>query len=94
MIRFGGRAGESGEKQIVGLALGRENLERLTSGQPIVIDGDSVGAPGVVVIVVYGETSEAVVRELTTVARETGATLRDLDEALSEAGFDRRGPAR
>lgn len=88
MIRFGGRT-EDGRK-LIGLALGRKNVEKLTSGQPIYVDGKTVGVPEVVIIIASAETSEEVMLELTRAAQETGCSISDLDEMLKHASVDRR----
>lgn len=88
MIRFGGRT-EDGRK-LVGLALGRQNIERLVGGEPILVDGKTVGAPEVVVLIASAETSEEIMRELVETAQSTGVSVEDLSSALEDAGIDRR----
>ena len=58
MIRFGGTTTDG--RKIVGLALGRKNIEGLQEGKPVYVDGETVGAPGVVVIIACAETSNEV----------------------------------
>ena len=91
MIRFGGRT-EDGQR-LIGLALAPENLRRLEAGQPIIVRGNEVGASGIIVVVLCGETSENVMREFVALARNTGASVEELNEALRTAGFDRKPKA-
>jgi len=89
MIRFGGRTADG--RALIGLALGAENLRRLQAGQPIFVDGKSVGAPGVVVIVACAEKPEDVMRELVRTAGMAGVTVEELETALRQAGVEREG---
>lgn len=81
MIRFGGRTTDG--KAIIGLALGPENLRRLAAGQPIVVDGETVGALGVAVLLVYGDTELAGLEALQAAHRESGGSVESLDEAIA-----------
>lgn len=52
----------SGDLVIFGLS--RMNLEKLQEGKPIVFDGKEVGLDGKRVLIIFGETENAIVREL------------------------------
>ncbi len=86
MIRFGGRTFDG--RKIIGLALGNKNLKRLKKGEPIYLDGKTVGAPGVVVVIAHAETSEKVMEEIRRVAAETGTTSKELSTMLEHAGVE------
>lgn len=61
MIRF---SGTKKDRKFIGLGLTRENVDKLTAGQPIVVDGASVGVSGIDVLVLFGETPDDVIRIL------------------------------
>lgn len=80
MIRFGGNTA-SGQR-LVGLALGEENLKKLADGKPIVVDGATVGADGVAIVIVYGDTDLEAMERLVNEAREAGAGVVTLEDEL------------
>lgn len=86
MIRFGGRT--KGGKALIGLALSHENLRRLAVDEPILIQGEEVGAPGVAVMIAAGRYADEVVRQIHEAAASTGATVEELEGAKRAAGFD------
>lgn len=84
MIRFGGRTADGG--RLIGLALGQENLDRLRDGEPIQLDGATVGAPGVSVLIVAGPDAAEVVESLAEAAVRAGASVQEIREVAKAAG--------
>ena len=87
MIRFGGI--DSKGRAILGLALGPENLERLKDGQPIVMDGATVGYEAAVVWVVYADRPEDALKQLEKAAKAAGGrsdNLTEILEAMKDTG--------
>lgn len=62
MIKATGRTGDGDTLLILGLS--RTNTERLLAGKPIKVNGLDVGLPGIQVILLGGETEEAITAEL------------------------------
>jgi hypothetical protein len=61
MIRF--KATRDGKPQI-GLGVSRENVRRLTNGEPILVRGESVGMPELdSILIFFGETEAAMLRD-------------------------------
>ena len=54
-----GRAGS-----VVLLGLSRANVERLMQDQPIRFDGREVGLPGIAIVIIGGETEQAMTDQL------------------------------
>jgi hypothetical protein len=50
--------------QLVLLGLSRRNVELLTAGKPIDIDGARVGLPGIRIAIMFGETEQDMLVEL------------------------------
>lgn len=50
--------------------LSRENIDRLTKGKPIRIQGHDIGLPGQNFIIHFGETEEAIAVELDSLFHE------------------------
>ncbi len=75
MIKFGGPAGEHGERKILGIALGNENIKRLVAGEPISFQAEELGIPNVNVIIIAGETAERAMELMKTVARSQGVAV-------------------
>lgn len=63
MIKATGRIGDGDALLLLGLS--RRNVERLLAGQPMKIYGQDVGMPGLVVVIVGGDTEESIQAELT-----------------------------
>lgn len=63
MLKAVFRAGPDGRKVIL-LGVDRENIRRLTGGEPIKVDLTELGAGDGDVIVVYGETLQSLAGEL------------------------------
>lgn len=82
MLRWGGRTPEG--KRILGLILSRENVARALAGQPIYVDGASVGAEGVDVIIHMTDTPNEDLEALIRSQEGEGVTIRSLEEALGE----------
>jgi hypothetical protein len=64
MIKLAGRTG-LGEPLLI-LGLSRENITRLTEGQPIHVDPremQQLGLPGITVVIHFGETERAILDE-------------------------------
>ena len=61
MIKFHamGRKGD-----LYGFGITAGNVERLKQGDPIVIDMSELGVPQMTITIFYGETEEAIAREL------------------------------
>ena len=77
MVKFCGRAGGG---FLIGIGLTRRNLERLLDGEPIAykIDEHEIPDPhlkGHAILIVAGETEEAILAELTSVAAEAGVSV-------------------
>lgn len=51
---------------LVLLGLSRGNVERMMAGDPIRVHGDdpAIGLPGVTIVLMYGETEDAITAEL------------------------------
>lgn len=60
----------TGNRSIILMGLDRESVDRLTDGQPIRFDGNSVGVPGRTIALMFGETADDMVAEMAA----TGAT--------------------
>jgi hypothetical protein len=55
--------GNDGRKLVL-LGLTRENIERLTAGQPIAADLGGLGVPDIRVAIHFGEDQEALLRDI------------------------------
>lgn len=55
----------AGDTVIFGLS--RLNLEKLQEGKPIAFDGSEVGMDGLRVLIMFGETEQAIAAELSEV---------------------------
>lgn len=55
---------------VVIFGLSRLNLERLQEGKPIMFDGAEVGLDGNKIVIMYGETEQAIADELNAVVHE------------------------
>ncbi|MGH3796022.1 MAG: hypothetical protein ACREQ5_05930 [Candidatus Dormibacteria bacterium] len=64
MIKASGRTGDGDALVLLGLS--RENTTRLLDGQPIKVHGQDVGMPGVVIVLLGGETEDDIKTELTS----------------------------
>lgn len=64
---------------LVLLGLSRVNVERLMAGQPIRVHGDdpAIGLPGVTIVLMYGETEDAIEAELRAAGVVNDRTQRD-----------------
>ena len=62
MVKFG--ASGSGGRALVGLGLSEENLRNLRERKPILVQGEEVNQPGVDIMIMWGETEEAIKNEL------------------------------
>lgn len=56
---------ESPEKKTVFLGITKENVDRMAKNQPILKDLAQIGLPGLAVVILYGETEEELVADLT-----------------------------
>lgn len=63
MIRM---RGTNAGRMLIGLGLSRENINRLTAGQPILVRGESVGVPSMDITIMFGETEALLAREIET----------------------------
>lgn len=79
MLKFSGRSGEESERRIIGIGLSAGNLRRLQQGQPIAFRTEEIGITGYDVMVVFGETEEAIYKEL-------DSTGHLIEEPQEEAG--------
>lgn len=78
MIKATGRTPDGDTVLILGLS--RLNTERLLDGKPIKVDGLDVGLPGIQVVLVGGETEQAIGDDMQKHGLITKDTLRqDLD---------------
>ncbi len=75
MIKFRGDAGENGERKVIGIALGDENIRRLVAGEPISFQAEELGIPNVDVIIIAGETAERAIELMKTAARAHGVAV-------------------
>mgnify|MGYP001615729906 CR=1 FL=1 len=62
MIRFGATGGDG--RNIIGLGVTAENIERLRHDKPIFVAGETVGAPGHDIVIFYGESEYALTEKL------------------------------
>lgn len=53
-----------GKVPIYGLGVSRGNIDRLTNGQPIVVNLQDIGGPPGQVVIMFGETERAIFDEL------------------------------
>jgi len=90
MLRWGGsgKRGKTEERvDLVGMVIDDANLERLQAGQPIVLDGKTIGMPNVVVLVAYAPGKPMNVRDgllqLQKLGRDAGASTDSIDDALA-----------
>jgi hypothetical protein len=49
--------------QLVGLGLSEGNVKKLRAGQPILLHLDELGIEGIDVLIHYGETEDAIVKD-------------------------------
>lgn len=93
MVKFGGLVND-GKGRLIGIALSRKNCERLLDGEPITFDLNELGMavcddPGGTgsrygtpmparVLIVAGETEDAILTELVGAAREVGADIEEM----------------
>lgn len=49
---------------LFGFGLSRENITRLAGGEPIHVNLADMGAPNMHVVIIFGETEEAIFREM------------------------------
>jgi hypothetical protein len=76
--------------KLILLGLEEQNIQRLKEGQPIHVEGEDIGFPGIQIGIMYGETQQHMIDELKEVRRRT--THRPC--AGGETGRGRRLPAR
>lgn len=89
MVKFGGET-QDGKGRLIGIALSRRNCEKLLEGQPITFDLAELGLRVVPirgeprlprigqVLIVAGETEQAILDELQGVAHGAGVDIRSL----------------
>lgn len=53
------------DSKVVILGLSGQNVTRLAAGEPIRFQGDEIGIPGHMFVIMYGRTEDAMVAELT-----------------------------
>ena len=63
MIKMSGTS-KDGKRQVLLLGLSDGNLMRLREKKPIIINGEEVGWPGQDIIICWGETEDALTKEL------------------------------
>jgi hypothetical protein len=56
MIKF--KALGKDNKEIIGMGLSLENIDRLKNNKPIIFDGKDIGEPGKFFYIFFGETEE------------------------------------
>lgn len=64
MIKF---TAEANSGTLYGFGLSRENINRLTSGHPIMLDLADLGGPNLKMVLMFGETEEILCNELVSV---------------------------
>jgi hypothetical protein len=57
--------GPDGRRLLI-LGVDDENIKRLTSGQPLHVEGDPLGIPGITVVIMHGHSLQDVLDELKT----------------------------
>lgn len=62
MVKF--KSETASGKTLLGFGISAGNVERLKKGEPIYFELDEMGIPGVDVTIFYGETEQAMYREL------------------------------
>lgn len=61
--------GKSEDGRTLILGLNKENIERLTTNQPIMRPLDEAGFPGLTLLILYGETYEDIQQDLHIISR-------------------------
>jgi hypothetical protein len=87
MLKFTAMTGDN--RKLVVLGLERENVRLLTEGKPLVADLAELGIPGVIVSLMFGETSDAILSEL----QGTGIKLAKVEDRRAQAGGQPAGAA-
>ena len=64
MIRWKARQKSIRGNVVIGLGLEAGNIDRLMAGKPIFIGGETVGLPGLEIIIHYGANHEAMIEEM------------------------------
>lgn len=82
MLRFGGRYSDG--RKLIGMVLSRENLERLKGGDPVLVDGATVGADDVVVMIHVTDTPQADLGQMVRDVIGRGGDVRSIEEVLEE----------
>jgi hypothetical protein len=75
---------------IVLLGITPRNVEKLKDGDPMYLDLAELGAPGVKLTIIYGQTERAIMAELRAAGLELPAAAED-DIRAVEAEHRRRG---
>jgi hypothetical protein len=57
-------SGTKGDRRMILLGLSEGNLMRLREKKPIVINGEEMNLPGLDIIICWGETEDALAKEL------------------------------
>lgn len=84
MVKFGGFAGEKGERRVLGIGLSRRNCEKLLDGEPIAFKGEELGIDNVEVVIVGGENERSIVRDLKAGCLQHGVSLRPLSAMFDD----------
>lgn len=89
MIKFSGMTGEDKRGRLIGIGLSRRNCEKLLEGDPILFELEvlglrvtTIGEPyprRAQVLIVAGETEEAILAELKATASAAGVTILDAE---------------
>jgi hypothetical protein len=58
--------GTNAGRMLIGLGLSRENINRLTAGQPIIVRGETLGVPHMDITIMFGETEALLAQEIKT----------------------------
>lgn len=84
MIRAASKTKDGGTLVFLGVTPG--SLRRLRDGQPILVDCEPLGLPGVKVTIVFGQTERSIVAEL----RALGVEVPGADEVLRDVEAEHR----
>lgn len=88
MVRASAPTGDGGVMLLLGLT--PANLRRVRAGEPIYVDGEPLGAPGVKVLICFGETERHIVADLRAGGIEVPAGVEESVRAV-EAEHRRKG---